>query len=763
MLFSGGWVGRVSWAVRLPYSSRYIRGARGAPGGLPDKAGAHIVRLATSSADEAAPPVTERSCAWKRAERRLYAAPLPHATTHTALQPRCAWHFAAARFGVRRAQIGRLHVNTNEITRFDQLGLSEKVLTAVAEMGYEEPSPVQRGAIPAVLEGRDVMAAAQTGTGKTAAFLLPTLDRLAHAAKGQGVLMLVVTPTRELAQQIEACARVICKQTGHRCAVVVGGVGYEPQKAALARGCDVLIATPGRLIDLIDQGAANLSDVSVLVLDEADRMLDMGFAPAMRRIVAKTPATRQTLLFSATLGDDVLSTTKELVKDPIRVEIAHKGTAAQTIDQYVLGVAEKEKVRILIDVLKREGSKRVIVFCRGKYRADMVCRKLNKAGITAAAIHGNRTQGQRETALRRFANGEADVLVATDVLARGIDIAEVSYVVNLDVPSDAEDYIHRIGRTGRAGQFGWALTFVAEAEYFDLRDIEALMGKLVPDFPRAEGIDRGANAFVPDPDRKPTDKLPSKKARKKMLEQKAAAEAAGEAGRSVQSGVSQAGEARGGGRGHAKQAGKAGEGRAKRDNEAGENRANGAAGEVRTGREDQAGEARTAGRGRSRGRAKQVGQAAEGCSEGETQMTRELQGAGGRSRTRGSRAASDGRGRASGGGLAANGRGDASRGRTGEGGASGNRGRQQRTAEPMRADRSIDERPASGRSRAGEGGASNGGQRPTASGNRSRRSSSARAATGQVRNAAAPKAASADPGAKPRRRPGDHGGYKRGL
>ena len=628
-------------------------------------------------------------------------------------------------------------MNTNEITRFDQLGLSEKVLAAVTEMGYEEPSPVQRGAIPAVLEGRDVMAAAQTGTGKTAAFLLPTLDRLGHAAKGQGVLMLVVTPTRELAQQIEACARVICKQTGHRCAVVVGGVGYEPQKAALAHGCDVLIATPGRLIDLIDQGAANLSDVSVLVLDEADRMLDMGFAPAMRRIVSKTPATRQTLLFSATLGDDVLSTTKELVKDPIRVEIAHKGTAAQTIDQYVLGVAEKEKVRILTDVLKREGSKRVIVFCRGKYRADMVCRKLNKAGITAAAIHGNRTQGQRETALRRFANGEADVLVATDVLARGIDIAEVSYVVNLDVPSDAEDYIHRIGRTGRAGQFGWALTFVAEAEYFDLRDIEALMGKLVPDFPRAEGIDCGANAFVPDPDRKPTDKLPSKKARKKMLEQKAAAEAAGEAGRSVQSGVSQAGEARGGGRGRAKQAGQAGESR----------------------------------------------------SEREAQMAHELQGAegrqgsGGRSRSRGSRTAANGRGRVSGDGLATSGRGDATRSRVGEDGAAGNRGRQQRTAEPMRADRAIDGRPVSGRSHAGEGGALNGGhrpasgrgrasdaqasadrgQRPAASGNRSRRSGSARAATGQVRNAAASKAAPADSGAKPRRRPGDHGGYKRGL
>ena len=703
---------------------------------------------------------------------------------------------AAARFGVRRAQIGRLYVNTNEITRFDQLGLSEKVLAAVAEMGYEEPSPVQRGAIPAVLEGRDVMAAAQTGTGKTAAFLLPTLDRLGHAAKGQGVLMLVVTPTRELAQQIEACARVICKQTGHRCAVVVGGVGYEPQKAALARGCDVLIATPGRLIDLIDQGAANLSDVSVLVLDEADRMLDMGFAPAMRRIVSKTPATRQTLLFSATLGDGVLSTTKELVKDPIRVEIAHKGTAAQTIDQYVLGVAEKEKVRILTDVLKREGSKRVIVFCRGKYRADMVCRKLNKAGITAAAIHGNRTQGQRETALRRFANGEADVLVATDVLARGIDIAEVSYVVNLDVPSDAEDYIHRIGRTGRAGQFGWALTFVAEAEYFDLRDIEALMGKLVPDFPRAEGIDCGENAFVPDPARKPTDKLPSKKARKKMLEQKAAAEAAGEAGRSVQSGVSQAGEARGGGRGRAKQAGRAGEGRAKgaagegrANGAAGESRANSAAGEACVEHEGLTGENRAAGRGRSRGRAKQAGQAGESRSESEVQMDRELQGAegrqgsGGRSRSHGSRTAANGRGRASGDGLVTSGRGDAARSRAGEGSAAGNRGRQQRAAEPLKANRAIDDRPASGRSRAGEGGASNGGQRPAAgrgragdgqgsvdkgqrpaaSGNRSRRSSSARAATGQIRNAAAPKAAPADPGAKPRRRPGDHGGYKCGL
>ena len=442
----------------------------------------------------------------------------------------------------------------NEIVSFDQLGLSEKVLAAVADMGYDCPTPVQAGAIPAILQGSDVMAAAQTGTGKTAAFLLPSLDRLGHAGRGQGVLMLVVTPTRELAQQIEACARTICAHTGHTCTVVVGGVGYEPQKAALARGCDLLIATPGRLIDLIEQGAADLSHVETLVLDEADRMLDMGFAPAMRRIVSKTPASRQTLLFSATLDDNVLANVKSLVNDPVRVEIAHKGTAAQTIDQYVLGVSEREKVRILTDVLKQEGSKRVIVFCRGKHRADMVCRKLTKAGISAAPIHGNRSQNQREAALRRFATGEADVLVATDVLARGIDIAEVSYVVNLDVPSDAEDYIHRIGRTGRAGQFGWALTFVSEAEYLDLRDIEALMGKLVPDFPRAAGIDCGQERFELDPSRKPTDKLPSKKARKKLAEQRAAAQEGNGAQARREASASDGGQAGGARRGGARPA-----------------------------------------------------------------------------------------------------------------------------------------------------------------------------------------------------------------
>ncbi|MEE8716600.1 MAG: DEAD/DEAH box helicase [Coriobacteriales bacterium] len=403
---------------------------------------------------------------------------------------------------------------------FAELGLSPTMLKAVADLGYEQPSPVQEQAIPLVLTGCDVMAAAQTGTGKTAAFLLPTLDRLGHAGHGEGPLMLVVTPTRELAQQIEATAQVICRHTHHTCASVVGGVSYEPQRKALSHGCDLLVATPGRLLDLMGEGTANLSHVEVLVLDEADRMLDMGFIPSMRKIVAKTPAQRQTLLFSATLSDDVLSNTHTLVRDPARVEIAPKGTAAETVTQYCLGVTAQAKVGALLDVLRREGRSRVIVFCRGKHRADSIARRLRKAGVECAPIHGDRSQSQRTSALRRFASGEIDVLVATDVLARGIDIADVAYVVNLDVPSDAEDYIHRIGRTGRAGEYGWALTFVTEDEYLDLRDIEQLMGKVIPEYPHAADVERGEDPFEPDPGRDPREKLPGKRMRKKLQQER---------------------------------------------------------------------------------------------------------------------------------------------------------------------------------------------------------------------------------------------------
>ena len=400
---------------------------------------------------------------------------------------------------------------------FDELGLSDTALSAVRDMGYEYPTPVQAQAIPLVLSGRDVMAAAQTGTGKTAAFLLPSLDRLDHAQHGAGPLMLVVTPTRELAQQIQEVAEPICKRTHHTAAVIVGGVGYEPQRKALHQGCDLLVATPGRLIDLINQGDCHLGQVEVLVLDEADRMLDMGFLPDMRKIVAQTPEQRQTLLFSATLDDSVLDHTRSLVHDPARVEIARKGTTAETVEQYVLGVSREAKISVLLQLLKREGAPRTIIFTNGKHRADHICRKLRKEHITCAPIHGDRSQNQRSRALKAFAEGEVDVLVATDVLARGIDVQDVGYVINYDVPrDDPENYIHRIGRTGRAGEEGWAVTLVTDEDYLELRDVEKILGRTIPPYPRAEGLDLGEHPFTPDPDRNPSEKLPSKKARKKM-------------------------------------------------------------------------------------------------------------------------------------------------------------------------------------------------------------------------------------------------------
>ena len=390
---------------------------------------------------------------------------------------------------------------------FSELGLSEKVLQAVADLGYESPTPVQRQAIPEVLAGRDLLAAAQTGTGKTAAFLLPAMSTLGHHGRGKGKYvrrgpgMLVVTPTRELAQQIEDVCRTIEARTGHDSVTVVGGVGYEPQKRALERGCDVLVATPGRLVDLIEQGCCDLSGVRTLVLDEADRMLDMGFLPSMRKIVGQTPSDRQTLLFSATLDEKAIGNIRDLVEDPAVVEIAHRGTVAETIDQFALPVSLEAKNGLLAKVLRREGPEHVIVFCRTKHRADSCCRRLRRAKISCAPIHGNRNQNQRERALAAFRRGECDVLVATDVLARGIDVSDVRYVINFDVPADPEDYIHRIGRTGRAGETGWALTFVTVDDVDDLMAIERLMGKVVPTFERTDDLDLGEEPPALDPDR----------------------------------------------------------------------------------------------------------------------------------------------------------------------------------------------------------------------------------------------------------------------
>ena len=390
---------------------------------------------------------------------------------------------------------------TESLPAFDELGLSDEILRAIENLGYTAPTPVQAGSIPVVLEGRDLLAAAQTGTGKTAAFLLPTMNNLEHIAppkpvrerggrnrrrgakkpegNGRGPAMLVITPTRELAQQIDEVAGKIADVTGHVAVTVVGGVSYKPQTAALKYGCDILVATPGRLVDLIEQGACHLNEVKVLVLDEADRMLDMGFLPAVRRIVRETPAERQTLLFSATLDEEAVGEITDLVSDPARVEIAPATSTADTVDQFVFPVSIEAKNNLLPEFLKKEGPERTIVFMRTKHRADSCCRRLERKGIKAAAIHGNRSQAQRERALSAFRDGTVDVLVATDVLARGIDISDVRYVVNFDVPAEPTDYIHRIGRTGRAGRTGMATTFVISREMGQLHDIERLIRRRI--------------------------------------------------------------------------------------------------------------------------------------------------------------------------------------------------------------------------------------------------------------------------------------------
>ena len=418
-----------------------------------------------------------------------------------------------------------------EVTvRFADLGLSDAVMQAVVDMGYKTPTPVQAASIPEVLAGRDILAAAQTGTGKTAAFLLPTMSKLGHvvppakkgdrgrrrrnAARGRGPLMLVITPTRELAQQIDEVCTTVAKRTGHTAVTVVGGLSYGPQKQALARGCDILVATPGRLVDLIEQGAANLDEVGVLVLDEADRMLDMGFLPQVRTIVSKCREERQTLLFSATLDEERVGAITDLVHEPARVEIAPVTSTADTVDQYVVPVSMDEKNALLAEVLKKEGPERVIVFVRTKRRADTCVRRLARSGFKCEAIHGDRSQGQRQRALAAFRDGRVQVLVATDVLARGIDVSDVRYVINFDVPEEPTDYIHRIGRTGRAGEEGWSLTFVTKADIAEFFDIEALMGKTANMYD-ATGLTLGTDLPHISPDRVPADHAATKNERKR--------------------------------------------------------------------------------------------------------------------------------------------------------------------------------------------------------------------------------------------------------
>ena len=377
------------------------------------------------------------------------------------------------------------------MTSFDDLGLSQNILNAVKRMGFTKPTPVQAKAIPLVLDGRDIIAAAQTGTGKTAAFTLPAMDKLGHAKGGAGPSMLVVTPTRELAQQIGEVAGQVALSTHHRITTVVGGLSYKPQIDKLKRGTDILIATPGRLIDLMDQKAVRLGDVQVLVLDEADRMLDMGFLPSVKKIVAATPATRQTLLFSATIDKSIQKVVGAMLHNPATVEIARKGDVAQTVDQYLVRTPQSVKPALIKAVLAEKGAERVIVFARTRSRADSTCRRLRKAGYTVEAIHSDRSQNQRRRALDKFASGEVNIITATDVLARGIDVDQVDYVINYDIPEQAEDYVHRIGRTGRAGQRGFAVTFVTPENDAELRAIEKLVKTSIPDM-ELPGFDMAA-------------------------------------------------------------------------------------------------------------------------------------------------------------------------------------------------------------------------------------------------------------------------------
>lgn len=367
------------------------------------------------------------------------------------------------------------------MTRFADLGLSEPALLAVERLGYTEPTPVQEQAIPVILDGRDIIAAASTGTGKTAAFLLPAISSLSKTDRGRRPpRILVITPTRELAQQISSISFKIAKACRKYATVVYGGSPYGKQIAILREGVDVLVATPGRLVDLMARKAVDLSKIEVLILDEADRMLDMGFLPDVRKIVAEIPEERQTLLFSATIDASIKNNLGSLLKEPEVIQIAQKGETAKDVKQFILPVANKQKADLLKSLLDEKGHDKVVVFARTKARAEDVCEMLTAAGFDAVSIHSDKTQGQRREALQAFRKGKAGIIVATDVLARGIDVPSVDYVVNYDLPDMAEDYIHRIGRTGRAGQRGFAVSFVSPNSLKSLDAIEALVQRSIP-------------------------------------------------------------------------------------------------------------------------------------------------------------------------------------------------------------------------------------------------------------------------------------------
>jgi ATP-dependent RNA helicase RhlE len=366
----------------------------------------------------------------------------------------------------------------NEYMPFSRLGLNDDLLRSVKDLGFTQPTPIQEAAIPPAVQGRDVMACAMTGTGKTAAFVLPALHRLAGKPRGK-TRVLVLTPTRELAGQIHEHLGALANHTRIRAAAVFGGVGMKPQEDAMRRGVDVLVATPGRLLDHLRFPYARLDAVELLVLDEADRMLDMGFLPDVRRILARVPSQRQTLFFSATLPPAITKLAREMLSNPELIDLARGATPAVGITHTAYPVPSELKSGLLLELLRRDTIRSVIVFTRTKHRANRLADYLLKQNVSTVRIHGNRSQSQRNQALAEFKAGRHRVLVATDVAARGIDVEDLSHVVNFDVPASPEDYVHRAGRTARAEATGDALLFVSPEEEASLRAIERIVGKRV--------------------------------------------------------------------------------------------------------------------------------------------------------------------------------------------------------------------------------------------------------------------------------------------
>ena len=363
-------------------------------------------------------------------------------------------------------------------TSFEALGLAPEVLQAVTDAGYTTPTPIQQQAIPIAMKGRDLIGLAQTGTGKTAAFTLPIVHRLLGGPRRTRAL--VLTPTRELCVQVEESFRKYGRHAGIDCMPVYGGVGLEPQETALRDGVDVVIATPGRLLDHLERQNVVFDDLEVLVLDEADRMLDMGFAPQLNRIVAQIPRYRQTLLFSATMPPAVEALARTYLRKPLVVQVGRRSEAATTITHAVYPVPRDRKSALLVELLKQDEMDSVLIFSRTKHGADRIVRHLEKAGISATAMHADKTQVQRTKALEGFKSGEIRVLVATDIAQRGLDISGISHVINYDVPQQPEDYVHRIGRTGRAAATGDAFTFMSPDEIAMVRTIERVIGRPIP-------------------------------------------------------------------------------------------------------------------------------------------------------------------------------------------------------------------------------------------------------------------------------------------